>query len=80
MTYKIQNDISLLEKKILSRENHSLFSPTDRQINKLIQQIAEHKNLLRNWAKITATFKIKYKALSYSSILGEIHPHECLKR
>ena len=36
--------------------------------------------VFRNWAKITATFKIKYKALSYSSILGEIHPHECLKR
>ncbi len=46
MTYKIQKDISLLEKRIKNRENHSFFSPTDRQINKLIQQIAEHRNLL----------------------------------
>ena len=38
------------------------------------------KIILRNWAKITATFQIKYKALSYSSILGEIHLRECLKR
>ncbi len=45
-----------------------------------ITRLQEKIATLRNWAKITATFQIKYKALSYSSILGEIHLRECLKR